>query len=168
MAVATSTVIAATALAATAVSGYQQYRAAGEAADAQREGQAISQAAQQTRDQQQRRQQIREQRVRRARILQAAENTGVSGGSGAIGSTGALSTLTGRNISNLSSTARASQGIGGAQQRGLDAQQNAQLWGTIGQTSGTIFSAAGGFGDMFNSSSGSPIEGGWQSEVFKI
>lgn len=44
------------------------------------------------------RQQIREERVRRARILQSAENTGVSESSGEAGAVGSLSTNLGTNL----------------------------------------------------------------------
>jgi hypothetical protein len=98
--------------------------------------------------------------------MQSAENTGVGGGSGALGSTGALGTLTGSNVANLSATSKISAGIGATQQSAADAQQTGAMWGAIGQTSGSIFSAAGGFEDAFDTGTGTPVKGGWQSEVF--
>ncbi len=169
MAVATSTVIASAALAATAVSGYQQYQAAGDAADARREGQEISGAQQQIQQRRSNRQAIREERIRRARIMQASENTGVAGSSSEMGSTAALGTLTASNIAAGRGNARAAEGLTGASQSAMDAQRQGQLWGTIGNASGAAFNASGGFNNfgLFNSAGGGqPIQGGFQSEVF--
>lgn len=167
MAVATSTIIASAALAATAVSGYQQYQAASDAADAREEAQDISGAQQQIQQRRGTRQAIREERIRRARIMQASENTGVGGSSGQFGSTAALSTLTGSNVAAQRGQSRAAAGITAANQRGADAQQAGQMWGQIGQVSGAAFGAAGGFQSLWPSGgAGTPIQGGFQNEIW--
>lgn len=166
-------IIGAVALAVSAASAYQQNRAASRAADAQEEAQDIQSASATVRDRQSRRQQIREERIRRARILQASENTGVSGSSGQIGSIGALQTNVGSNLSNISAQAGARRGISSANQRSIDAQQSAQLWGSIGQLSSSAFGAVGGFGAFSGSGSAAtsttaPPSGGFQSEIFTV
>ena len=167
---AVSTVVAAAALTATAVSAYQQYQSAQDAADAQEEYQAISGAQQQIERRRQTRQQMRQERIRRAQILQASENTGVSGSSSQFGSTAALGTLTGSNIAAGRGQARAAAGMSAARQRGQDAATEGQMWGGIGQLSGSIFSAAGGFGAFQSpgSAPSSPVNGGFRKEVFTI
>lgn len=151
--------VAVVALAATAVSTYQQHKAGRDASRAQQraadeaqEQNKIGTAAESIRRQQQQRQSLREQRIRRARILQGAEGAGVAGGSGQAGSTSALGTLTGAQIGALGTQERGSQGIAasqgrqsGFQSQALSAQQSSNLWGGVGQLSGSIFQAAGGF-----------------------
>lgn len=172
MAVATSTIIASVALATTAASGYMQYQAAGEAADAQREGQAISGAQQQIQQRRSQRQSVREERIRRAQIMQASESTGVAGSSSEAGALGALGTMSATNRANVQGGTLAAQGITRASQRAADAQQSSNMWGTIGGVGGSIFTAAGGFGNMqdgiFGGGPGQPVKGGFQSEVFTV
>lgn len=169
---ATSTIIAAAALTATAVSGYQQYQAASDAADAREEAGEISGAQQQIQQRRSTRQAIREERIRRARIMQASQNTGVGGSSSQFGSTAALSTLTGSNVANQRGGALAAQGITAANQRVSDAQSSGAMWGAIGQVSGSVFSAAGGFGQKGvgsmwpNSGQSKPIQGGFTNEIW--
>lgn len=169
MAVATSTIIAGAALAATAVSGYQQYQAASDAADAREEGQAISGAQQQIQQRRSTRQSIRENRIRRARIMQSAENTGVSGSSSQFGSTAALGTLAGANVAASRGAARASQGISSANQAQANAATKGQMWGAIGQIGSTAFQGSGGFdslGLFDDDGGGTPIQGGFMNATF--
>tara|TARA_Y100001973_G_scaffold106665_1_gene186296 strand:+ start:17081 stop:17608 length:528 start_codon:yes stop_codon:yes gene_type:complete len=173
MGIGVGTIIAAASLATTAAAGYMQYQAASDAADAREEAGKISGAQQQIQQRRGTRQAIREERIRRARIMQAAESTGVGGSSGQFGSTAALSTLTGTNVANQRGQAAAARGIGAANQRAADAQSTGQMWGAIGQVSGSVFSAAGGFGEQGVGSlwpkgngSGSPIQGGFQNEIW--
>ncbi len=170
---ATSTIIAAAALTATAVSGYQQYQAASDASDAREEQQAISGAQQQIEQRRGTRQAVREERIRRARIMQASENTGVAGSSSQFGSVAALNTATGTNIANQRGAQSAARGVTAANQRISDAQSSGQMWGAVGQASGSVFGAAGGFGQQGVGSlwprgngSGSPIQGGFQNEIW--
>lgn len=165
------TAIALASLAVSAVAGYQQYEAAKDSAKAREEGQDI-QAAQGTIEQRRgTRQAIREERIRRARIMQASENTGVSGSSSQFGSIAALSTLTGSNVAAGRGRTAAARGIGRTNQTALDAQTQGQLWGAVGQVSSSVFNASGGFGnfDIFNGGNtggGQPIQGGFQSQIF--
>jgi hypothetical protein len=79
---------------------------------------------------QERRALIREERVRRGKIMQSAENTGVSGGSGVEGATGALSTQLSSNLGANLGMAAAGQRIGEYAQNAADfdlASQNAAL-----------------------------------------
>lgn len=166
--------VAIASLAVSAVAGYQQYRASREVAGAQQEGREIQSAQQQIQQRQQRRQSIREERVRRARIMQAAANTGVGGSSSQTGALGALGTMTGTNISNAQGGTLAARGMSQQNQRMASAQQSGQLWGTIGQISGTAFSDAGGFGAMGGlfgprgQQQGAPVQGGFGNEIFTI
>lgn len=73
-------------------------QAAQRSAEEQRKAQAEQKAQAAQKSAMERRQQIREERVKRARVLQSAQNTGVSGSSGEIGAIGALSTNLGNNI----------------------------------------------------------------------
>jgi len=139
-------IVAAAALAVTAVSAYRQYQSAQDAADAREEAQDISTAQGTNRQNQQRRQQIREERIRRARILQASQNTGVSGSSSQLGALGSLGTQTAGNLAFMSSDTRAARGVGQANQQALDANTRGSLWQGVGQLSGSVFRASGGFG----------------------
>lgn len=170
MAIATSTVIAAAALATTAVATYQQAKARGDAADAREEAQEISGAQQQVSQRRATRQQVREERIRRARIMQASENTGVAASSSQFGATAALGTLAASNRAAGQGATRASQGISRANQSALDFQNQASIWGGVGQLGSQAFGASGGFGTIFSGTSGggtgSPIEGGFSTQVF--
>lgn len=157
--------VAVAALAVTAVSAYQQHqqarkasRSARRAAEEQREQQRVGTAAEEIRARQQRRQALREQRIRRARILQASEGAGVVDSSGQFGSTGSLGTLTGTTLGNIGTQRAGSRAIDASQERQfghyqsqLSAQQRASLWQSVGQVSGSIFQAAGGFPGLSDS-----------------
>lgn len=138
--------IAAISLAVTAVSTaatiQSQQEAAREGKKAQREQAAMNAA----RAAQERRQQIREERIRRARILQSSEATGVSGSSGEAGAVGGMATQLQSNIGFNLGAQRSAGLISDFQQNAQDAMDRASLFQQVGSLSGSIFSAAGGFG----------------------
>ena len=99
-----------------------------------------------------RRGQIREERIRRAKVLQASENTGVSGSSGEIGATSNLGTTLGSNIGRNLGAIQTANNISEANQNAADFLGSAQshstdasMWGSVGNLGQSIFSAAGGF-----------------------
>lgn len=131
----------------TAMQMENQRKAAGEQKDARKEQQAMN-AAQAA---QERRQQIREERIRRARILQSSANTGVSASSGEAGAVGGLATQLSGNVGFNRGQIRSAGMISDFQQNAQDAIDSANLWGQVGQLSGSIFGAAGGFNTIFGS-----------------
>lgn len=132
-----------------------QQQAAREGKKAQREQEAMNAA----RSAQERRQQIREERIRRARILQSSENTGVTESSGQIGAEGGLATQLSGNVGFNRGQIRSAGMISDFQQNAQDAMDQASLWGQVGQLSGSIFGAAGGFNTIFGSSQPTPTAG---------
>lgn len=120
MALATSTYVAIAAVAVAGASSYEANQQAKKAAEKEEEAQKVSAAEQAAQQTAQTRAQIREERVRRAQILQASENTGVTGSSGALGSTGALQTTVGSNLAAASRQAASAQAITGLQQEAAD------------------------------------------------
>jgi hypothetical protein len=143
------TTIALTAsLAATAYSAVKQQKAAGKAADAQKESSRI--AGNQTKIQEmvKRRQEIREQRVRTAQMTQSAENSGVAGSSSEIGSIGSLGSITGNNVASSFGAERTSGALNALGQKSADAQAQGSMWGAVGGLSGQIFQSEGGFGEL--------------------
>jgi hypothetical protein len=116
-----------------------QKKASRRAEAERKEATAISQANEQSRMINERRRAVREERVRRARILQSAENTGVSGSSGVASAGSNLSVNLGGVISQSQGTNLASQGISAANQRGADAlaagQRSASQWNMFGNIS---------------------------------
>lgn len=100
-----------------------------------------------------RRAQIREERVRRGRIMQSAENTGASASSGEFGSIGALGTNLATGLGSNLGKIGASERISEYAQNAADftgqantALSKAQGSDQLFSLSGSIFSAAGGFG----------------------
>lgn len=131
----------------TAMQMENQRKAAGEQKDAREEQQAMNAS----RAAQERRQQIREERIRRARVLQSSENTGVTASSGQIGAEGGLATQLSGNVGFNRGQIRSAGMISDFQQNAQDAIDSADLWGQVGQLSGSIFRAAGGFNTVFSS-----------------
>jgi hypothetical protein len=143
----------------TAFSVYQQMEAADDAkADRQRayEEQQKAQGEQKAMNAAQeaaaKRQQIREERVKRARIMQSATGTGVGEGSGEFGAVGSLGTQLGGNLGFLAGQNDAAGRISDYNQSAsgfLSSAQNkiadANMWGSIGSLSMSIFQGAGGF-----------------------
>jgi hypothetical protein len=98
------------------------------------------------------RQQIREQRITQAAMTNIAAQTGGMGSSALAGGLGSIGSQASSNLSYMSEIAEANTAIGAAQLEGARAQSagaakiaiaqsNAAVWGSIGQLSGTIFSA---------------------------
>lgn len=155
-----TTIVAAAALATAGVSAYNGYQARKEqkaamdqSADQSRKAQAEQRALKFQEQAQERRNQIREERVRRAKILQASENTGVGDSSGAYGAVDSLSTQLNNNLGINAGRAAAGDRIGGYLQNAADfnlagqqAAISAQNADSLFSLSGSIFSAAGGFG----------------------
>lgn len=99
------------------------------------------------------RQQIREQRITQAAMTNVAAQTGGMGSSALAGGLGSVGSQASSNLSYMSEIAEANTAIGAAQLEGSRAaatgaakiaiaQSNAAVWGTVGQLSSTIFSAA--------------------------
>lgn len=139
-------VLAGAALALTAVSTVATVRSQQEAAKEGKKSRREQEAMNAARAAQERRQQIREERIRRARILQASENTGVTASSGEAGAVGNLATQLQSNIGFNQGQLRSAGLISDFQQNAQDAMDSASLWQQVGNLSGSIFSAAGGFG----------------------
>lgn len=136
------------ALAVSTVSAVKQVQGQQEAAREGKKTQREQEAMNAARAAQERRQQIREERVRRARILQSSENTGVTESSGQIGAEGGLATQLSGNVGFNRGQIRSAGMISDFQQNAQDAMDRAAMWGQVGQLSGSIFSASGGFGAM--------------------
>lgn len=155
-------VLAAASLATGAISAQRQAEAQKEAkkdakrAEAeQRKAQAEQRASNAAQSAAERRAQIREERVRRAKVIQASENTGVSGSSGEAGATANLATTLGSNIGRNIGALQTAENISQANQNAADFlgsaqshQADASMWGTVGQLGQSIFSAAGGFNTL--------------------
>lgn len=139
------------ALAVTTVSTVKQVQSQQEAAKEGKKARREQEAMNAARAAQERRQQIREERIRRARILQASENTGVTESSGQLGAEGGLATQLSGNVGFNRGQIRSAGLISDFQQNAQDAADTANLWGQVGQLSGSIFSATGGFNTIFSS-----------------
>lgn len=123
--------IIAGALAASAVSTYKSVKAQRNAAKEQKEANKIQNAAQRNADAVNRRQKLREERVRRSRIIQQAENTGVSGSSGEIGAIGVLANNMGQINANVNASASASNAISARTQKAADYVSDANTWNAV-------------------------------------
>lgn len=153
------TAIAVASLALTAVSTVKQIQGQQEAAREGKKAQREQNAMNASRAAQERRQQIREERIRRARIQQSSENTGVTESSGQIGAEGGLATQLSGNVGFNRGQIRSAGMISDFQQNAQDAIDSANLWGQVGQLSGSIFGAAGGFNTIFGSSQSAQAAG---------
>lgn len=129
------------------IGGVMQANATADAANAQRESNAVQAAQTEVQGIESRRQRIREQRVRRAQIIAASENQGVSASSGAVGAVGALSTNLAGLIGNSLGESRANAGINRSNQRAADATASANM---IGAWTNTIQQGIGGFASIFD------------------
>lgn len=153
-------VVAAVGAATSVASTVQQARAGKKQSSAMREASDVASAQQKQQEMEQRRQQVRQQRIRSAQIEQGAANQGVAGSSGELGSLGALSTNTANNLAFMSGSRMAANGITAANQRGLNAQQDASTWGAIGNISSTVTglaapAAGAGLSKLFNGATAS-------------
>lgn len=144
------------ALAVSTVSAVKQVQSQQEASREGKKAQREQEAMNAARAAQERRQQIREERIRRARILQSSENTGVTESSGQIGAEGGLATQLSGNVGFNRGQIRSAGMISDFQQNAQDAIDSANLWGQVGQLSGSIFGAAGGFNTVFGSAQKPP------------
>lgn len=149
----TGAIIAGVGLATSVVGAHKQNTQAEKIAGQQQIARGEQKAANAAQAAQERRNQIREERVRRAKILQASENTGVSGSSGETGAIGGMSTALSSNIgANLGSIQRAntlsdvSQNIANFEGAFRQAQQQQQMGNQLFSMGTSIFGAAGGFG----------------------
>lgn len=160
MAIATTTLLAIGSLAVGAYGAIegqaQRKEARSRQEQAQREGEKIqgeTRAQNAAQAAAERRSQIREERVRRGRIMQSAENTGAAASSGEFGAIGALgtnlATNIGSNLGRIGSAERTSQYAQNAATftgQANDALSAAKGADQLFSLSGSIFSAAGGFG----------------------
>lgn len=160
MALATSTILAAAALATTAYSAMEARDAKKDAQkdrerafEQQKLAQSEEKAANAATMAQDRRKSIREERIRRAQIIAASSNTGVGESSGVSGASGSLSTQLGTNIGFSRGMERIGGNISQFNQNAaafMSSSQNhlnrADNWGQIGSLSMSIFNASGGFG----------------------
>lgn len=129
------------------IGGVMQANATAQAANAQKEVNAIQGAQQQTAGAESRRQRIREERIRRAQILAASENSGTTGSSGQVGAVGALSTNLAGLVGSSLGESRANTAVNkyGQQAADFTAQANA-----IGAWTNTIQQGLGGFQTIFD------------------
>lgn len=153
-------VVAAVGAATSVYSTVQQAQAGKKQAGAMKEASDVAAAQQRQQEQEQRRQQVRQQRIRSAQIEQGAANQGASASSGELGSLSALSTNTANSLAFMSGSRLASQGITNANQRGLNAQQDASTWSAIGNISSTVTglvapTAGAGLSKLFSNGSSS-------------
>lgn len=142
MAVATSTIIAAAAVAVAAGSAYAANEQSKDAASQRKKAGKVSQAEQEAKANEGRRQQIREERVRRASIMQSSENTGVAASSGQLGSISALGSQVGGNISSINRQSETAAAITGYNQSAANLDYRAGQTQQIGNFAGTVFGFA--------------------------
>lgn len=126
--------------------------AARSSADLQRQARAQQQAQNAQQQAEARRAQVREERVRRARIIQSAENSGVSESSGALGAQGALSTNLSSNLGQQAGAALSGekqsnllQGAADFNYSSQDKMAKSNLYGRVGQMGFNIFQKSIGF-----------------------
>lgn len=104
----------------------RQERAQRRVQSEQRAGNAAEQARE-------RRQQVREERVKRARILQASQNTGVSGSTGEVGAVSGLSTQLDTNLGMNIGRAQRGDAISIFSQQAAEAGTSAQNLANLSQ-----------------------------------
>ncbi len=129
------------------IGGIAQANAAGQAAAAQAEANAIEGAQTENNAVESRRQRIRENRIRRAQMLAAAENTGTTGSSGQIGAVSALNTNLGGLVANAAGNTQANKSISSNLQRAANFQTQSN---TIGAWTNTIQQGFSGFSTIFD------------------
>lgn len=94
------------------------------------------------------RQQIREARLAQAAMTNVAAQTGGVGSSALAGGVSSVGTQLAGNLNYMQEIARENTAISTAAAEGAQAMSNAAMYGAVGQLSGTIFSAAGGYGSV--------------------
>lgn len=121
-----------------------------DSARAQRRAQEYQRRMDELRQNRERRQAIREQRIKTAQVIQAGANQGAVTSSAVQGGSGSLQSQLSSNLSFLDSMGRNANLASQANQQALNASSRAQNFGAMAGLGGTIFSAAGGFGTIFN------------------
>lgn len=136
------------------VANISEQRKAGKAAERQYAAEARKAEIQNIRSV---RQQIREARLAQASMLNIGAQTGGMGGSGLAGGISSTGTQLAGNINYMQQVAAQNTAIGSAALEGAQAMSNAGVYGSIGQLSGTIFSAMGGFKELSSKYSDKPL-----------
>lgn len=126
-----------------------QFKASVDAADAQEEASEISSAQQRIRDAEALRKQTRQAAVQRARIQQSAEATGTSGSSTETAALSSLSTQVSANVGRVRGQAQTADVLSGLNRDVADARMLSAAGGVIKSTGGQVFSAQGGFDNLF-------------------
>jgi hypothetical protein len=119
-------------LAVSAASTVAQVVAAGNAAAARREANAVQTAGQQFRDQLARRRAAREERIRRARLINTSATSGTMGSSGYVGAISSLGANLGSAFAAQRNEAATSIGISRANQRAADAENFGNSFAAFG------------------------------------
>lgn len=111
---------------------------------------------------------IREARIKRAQILTSTTGAGVgiSGTSSSVGGIGAVTSQEAQNVQTINQREGFGQAIGAAQTDFFSATGEAKGWQDIGNVSGNIFSASGGFGSLFKPFSTPTSIGGGGGSMF--
>jgi hypothetical protein len=91
---------------------------------------------------------LREERVRRAQLIAAAEATGASGSSTAIAGEGLSGTLASEKIGSISSALDNTNALSRGAQSIADSQGRQQLFSNVASIGSSVFSAAGGAGEI--------------------
>ena len=143
MAIATTTLIAAAALATTAYSISEQKSEAKKAAKAQTAIRQEENAKNKAQQMAERRTQLREERIKRARVIQAAQNSGTAASSGETGAVSSLGTNLGSNLGFNQSMVRSGERMSIFAQQASDAQgrqQSAAMLGSFAQSAAPLAS----------------------------
>lgn len=95
-----------------------------------------------------RRKAFREERVRRAQLLAQAEGAGVSGSSTALSGEGLSNVLASEKAGTISSALDNTNILSAGNQSIADARQREQLFSNVSSIGSSVFSAAGGAGEI--------------------
>jgi hypothetical protein len=159
----TAMAIASIASAAMSVVSYmEQSSAADDAQEAQRKQAEMQKRINERNAQKQRIAASREERIRRADVLSNVSSAGVVAGgtSPVIGAVSSVGSQFGSNISNINTNLASSNSMGDAMTDYYNAVGNMQGWQQLGQASGSIFNATGGFSALKNFGTPTPTPAG--------
>ncbi len=95
------------------------------------------------------RQAVRQAALARSAMINQAANTGGIGGSALAGGVSSVQSQLGGNLNFMASIAEENTAITNASIDAAKASTDAAVFGQIGQLAGTIFSAKGGFKELF-------------------
>lgn len=95
------------------------------------------------------RQAVRQAALQRSAMINQAANTGGMGGSALAGGTSSVQSQLGGNLNFMASIAEENTAITNASMDAARYSSNAAVFGQVGQLAGTIFSAKGGFKELF-------------------